>query len=136
MKILGMIADALPLASRAAIDYQVYFGRTGALIVEGRGGSKTVIGGYDIWEIGTPPRKYLRLGVVAIEDFNNVFGNQRSQAALVDGIKAANGSAAVVLGKSGGGPPIGISILGAGVVPSAMIFAKRQQRYEIVRYLG
>jgi len=135
MKLLDMIADALPLTSFASIDYQVYFGRMGALIVEGGGGIKTVLGGYDIWEIGSPPRRYLRLGVVAIEDLDNVFGNQRSQAALVDAIKAANGSAAVVVGKGAGGRTMGSPISSTGVVTSGVVFAKKQQRYEIVTYL-
>lgn len=117
-KILIVLAFAA-LQGCAATNYQQYEGRNGPQIIEGQGGTKEVVNGYDIWDNGTPPRRYQVLGVVAVEDFDNVFGRQRIQNALAEQIKAAGGDAAVVVDVSGGGSgmamafgPRGLSQLG------------------------
>ena len=135
MKILGKIADALQLASSASIDYWVYDDRGGSEIVIGSGGMKTVVGSYDFWGIGNPPGHYQRLGVLVVDDPDHVFENQRIQAALVDAIEAANGSAAVVVSRCAAGLAIGTPMCSTRVFSLGCAFPKKQQRYEIVRYL-
>jgi len=135
MKAPEILAVALSLVACASTDFQPYEGRAGTNVVEGVGGTKSVLDGYDIWDNGNPPRRYKRLGVVAIEDFDNVFGNQRIRQALVEAIKAAEGDAAVVVDKSGGGRMIGTAVSSTGAVSTAVGFGKKEQRYEIVKYL-
>jgi hypothetical protein len=135
MKRILMAAAAVILTGCAQTDYQVYEGRNGPKIVEGQGGTKSVIDGYEVWDNGSPPRRYQVLGVVEIEDFDNIFGRQRIQSALVNHIKAANGSAAVVVSLSGGGNMLGAMVSSSGRVSTGMGFGKKVNRYEIVRYL-
>ena len=77
------------------------------MIVELQGGTKEVIDGYDVWRSGTPPRRYQVLGETVVEDFDNPFGNQRIRNALVEQIRIAGGSAAVLAESSGGGQVMG-----------------------------
>ena len=51
----------------------------------------------------SPPHLYQILGVVSVEDFDNVFGRQRIRTGLSEQIKAAGGDIAVVVDTSGGG---------------------------------
>jgi hypothetical protein len=135
MKRILMAATAVILTGCAQTDYQVYEGRNGPKIVEGQGGTKSVIDGYEVWDNGSPPRRYQVLGVVEIEDFDNIFGRQRIQSALVNHIKAVNGSAAVVVSLSGGGNMLGTMVSSSGRVSTGMGFGKKVNSYEIVRYL-
>jgi hypothetical protein len=138
MKYITLIATAgltLLFAGCAQTDYQVYEGRGGPKIVEGQGGTKTVIDGYEVWDNGNPPRRYQVLGVVEIEDFDNVFGRQRIRSALVDHIKEKNGNAAVVIDQSNGGQSVITSVSSTGRVSTGVGFGKKVARYEIVKYL-
>ena len=56
MRILDLVAlSAVLLGGCAQTNYQQYEGRNGPEIIEGQGGTKTIINGYEIWDNGTPP---------------------------------------------------------------------------------
>jgi hypothetical protein len=136
MKLIAFAALAALLAGCAQTNYQQYEGRGGAgQIVEGQGGTKEVIDGYEIWDNGSPPRRYAVLGVVAVEDFDNPFGNQRIRSALSAQIKAAGGDAAVVMDSAGGGQSIGIGFNSRGQAATATAFGKKKARWQIIKYL-
>lgn len=136
-KCVLILAAAAALAGCSTTNYQAYEGRT-AQIIEGQGGTKEVIDGYEIWDNGDPPRRYQVLGVATVEDFDNVFGNQRLRSAIVDQIKAAKGDAAIVQdgwtqGQSIGG---GVAFSGAKTAYGTGTSTGRKQiRYRIVKYL-
>ncbi|TAK90276.1 MAG: hypothetical protein EPO06_09860 [Burkholderiaceae bacterium] len=119
----------------AQTNFQQYEGRNGAQIIEGEGGTKEIIDGIEYWGTGTPPRRYQILGVVTIEDFDNVFGNQRIRHAIADQVKAAGGDAAIAMDFSGGGQSMGVGVNSRGTVSSGTAFGKKSNRYLIVKYL-
>lgn len=133
-----ILACSLVAAGCAQTNYQVYEGRN-ANIVEGQGGTKEVIDGYEIWDNGNPPRRYQVLGVSTIEDFDNVFGNQRMRSAIAVEIKRAGGDAAVVLDGWSQGQSVGVGTAinskGQMAVGTGQSFGRKQTRYQIVKYL-
>lgn len=130
-----LLAGVLAIAACAQTNYQVYEGR-GAQIVEGQGGTKQVIDGYEIWDNGNPPKRYQVLGVTTIEDFDNVFGNQRMRSAIAQQIKQAGGDAAIVLDGYSQGQSMGVAFNNRGGVATGQSFGRKQIRYQIVKYLG
>ncbi len=126
------------LGACAQTTYQVYEGRT-AQIIEGQGGTKEVIDGYEIWDNGDPPRRYQVIGVATIEDFDNVFGNQRMRSAIPAEIKKAGGDAAIVQDGWSQGQSVGVGTAfnskGQMSVATGQSFGRKQIRYKIVRYL-
>ena len=136
MRIFNLFAlSAVLLVGCAQTNYQQYEGRNGPQIIEGQGGTKVIVNGFEIWDNGTPPRRYQVLGVVSVEDFDNVFGNQRIRSALSDQIKAAGGDAAVVIDNSGGGSGMGMAFGNNGQMVMGSAFGKKTARWQIIKYL-
>lgn len=136
-KYVLVFAAAAVLAGCSTTNYQAYEGRT-AQIIEGQGGTKQVIDGYDIWDNGDPPRRYQVLGVATVEDFDNVFGNSRMRSAIADQIKAAKGDAAIVQDGWTQGQSIGTGVGFAGgtvVTTTGQNMGRKQIRYRIIKYL-
>lgn len=75
------------------------------------------------------------LGVVSVEDFDNVFGRQRIHSALTEQIKAAGGDAAVVVDVSGGGSGMAMAFGPKGSFAAGPTFGKKTARWQIVKYL-
>ena len=135
MKKLILALTTAALFGCAQTNYQRFEGRNGPQIVEGQGGTKEVVNGYEIWDNGSPPRRYQVLGVVTVEDFDNVFGRQRIQNALSEQIKAAGGDAAVVMDVSGGGSGMAMAFGPRGAFAAGPTFGKKLVRWQIVKYL-
>ena len=136
MKIYTLLAVLLIfLIGCAQTNYQQYEGRNGSQIIEGIGGTKEIVNEYEIWDNGTPPRRYQILGVVSVEDFDNVFGRQRIRAALSEQIKAVGGDAAVVVDTSGGGSGMAMLVGSNGQMTAGPTFGKKMARWQIVKYL-
>lgn len=135
MKKIALAALVALMAGCAQTNYQQYEGRGGPQIVEGQGGTKEVIDGYEIWDNGNPPRRYQVLGVVTVEDFDNVFGRQRIRSALAAQIKEAGGNAAVVMDSTGGGQSMGMAFNSRGQLATGTSFGKKAARWQIVKYL-
>ncbi len=134
MKTLLTLGLAAVLAGCAQTQYQQFEGR-GAQIVEGQGGTKEVIDGYEVWDNGNPPRRYRILGVVQIEDSEGYLARQRVRSALVEKIKAVGGSAAVVVDGYSGGQPLGIGVNSRGQMSTFVGIGKTIARWQIVKYL-
>ena len=123
-------------AGCASTNFQQYEGRSNSNIVEGTGGTKESIEEYELWGIGTPPRKYEILGMAEIEDFDNFLGRERIRKALIAKIKEQKGSAAIVIDASVGGQSMGFAIGSGGSITPAIGFGKKINRYLIVKYLS
>ena len=128
-------ATVLLLVACASSNFQAYEGRPGTNIVEGQGGTKEVIDGYELWGSGNPPRRFQILGMTEIVDFDNFLGNRRIRDALIAQIKAAGGNAAIVMDTSGGGQHVGTAFASNGTTATAVGFGKKSIRYQIVKYL-
>jgi hypothetical protein len=136
MKLTALLTIAAAIVAGCAhTNYQQFEGRNGPQIIEGTGGTKEIVNGYEIWDNGTPPRRYEVLGVVAVEDFDNVFGNQRIRSALSDQLKAAGGDAAVVVDTSGGGSGMSMAFGSNGQMAAGPTFGKKTARWQIIKYL-
>lgn len=122
------------LAACAQTNYQQYEGR-GPQIIEGQGGTKEVINGFDVWDNGTPPRRYQVLGVVVIEDSEGALANLRIRSALAEQIKAAGGNAAVAIDSFGGGQSVGMGFNSRGQMSTFVGMGRKTGRWQIVKYL-
>ena len=125
---------AIALAGCASTNYQAYEGRTDQ-IIEGQGGTKEMIGSFEIWDNGNPPRRYKVLGVATVEDFDNVFGQQRLRTAIADQIKQTGGDAAIVQDGFSQGQTIGYAYNTRGQMAFGGGTGRKQVRYQIVKYM-
>lgn len=119
----------------AETHYQQFEGKNGPQIIDGQGGAKEVVGGYDIWSYGTPPRRYQLLGIASIEDFDNPLGRGRIRDALVEQIRVAKGDGAVAVDATGGGSGMTMIVGSNGQVAAGPSFAKKTVRWQIIKYV-
>jgi hypothetical protein len=138
MKNLALIATAvLALAGCAQTSYQVYEGRS-AQIIEGQGGTKQIIDGYEIWDNGNPPRRYQVLGVATVEHFDTPPGNAQIRSAIAAQIKEAGGSAAIVMDTHSQGGSSGTSVAFIGGKPVygfGSSNGRKKIRVQVIKYL-
>lgn len=94
--VLLLIFTCAMLAGCVSTDYSSY---EGSPIYTGSGGAKKVIDGVDIWESGSPPRRYRVIGMVkdsrgAGVIMGNGYGAMAAQA------RAHGGDAIIILGSN------------------------------------
>lgn len=132
---LGALATfgLLGCAQLVQANYQPYEGRA-PLVLEGQGGTKDLVGGYEVWANGTPPRRYEVLGVVALTAPDNPGGNSSMRAALAEKIKEAGGAGAIEMDSTGGGTRSVVGLAGGQLV-SGVAVGRKTSRWQIVRYL-
>lgn len=76
----------------ATVDYQAY---EGAKPMEGTGGTKVVVDGVDFWANGSPPKKFIIIGVVTSE-IGSGFGDESMiRSAVSDEVIKQGGNAAI-----------------------------------------
>lgn len=127
-------AVAIALVGCGTSTFQPYEGRSDK-IVEGEGGTKEIIGGYEFWDNGTPPRRYKVLGVSTVEDQDNPVGRQLIRMAMADQIKQAGGDAAVVVDGFAQGRRSAVMVGSTGQVAVGGSVGRRQVRFQIIKYL-
>ena len=89
--ILSLIS-ALALVGCATVDYQSY---EGAKPLTGTGGSKVVVDGIDFWANGSPPRKFIVIGIASGE-VGSGFGDESIiRSAIASEVKKQGGNAAI-----------------------------------------
>lgn len=93
MRCFSLCMATLAIIGCADTRYQQYEGNNN--IVEGQGGTKTVVNGIEIWDNGTPPRKYKILGVIDDERGAGWGANGMMQSALASKAKEVGGDALV-----------------------------------------
>ena len=115
------------LAGCAQVDYQPYEGRDAT--VEGRGGTRRMAAGIDVWSNGAPPRRYRVLGVASVELGEGIGHQTMVDSALASQVRKAGGDAAILLASER-------SVLG--IAPVGTMFVPLQQRFsrfQVIRYL-
>jgi hypothetical protein len=125
---------ALAMAGCASTNYQAYEGRTDQ-IIEGQGGTKEIVNGIELWDNGNPPRRYKVIGVATVEDFDNVFGQQRIRTAMANQVRQAGGNAAVMLDGYSQGQSTSVMVGPNGRTYVGGTSGRKQVRIQIVKYL-
>ena len=80
-------------AGCATTQHKHYEGRNA--VVEGKGGTREVVDGMDIWDNGDPPRRYQIVGVIEDERAAGIIGNAMLKGDLVKKAREAGGDAIV-----------------------------------------
>lgn len=95
LKILALLTAVLSLGGCAVTEFQAYEGR--ANVFEGRGGTKVVVDGMEIWE-GDPPRRFTVLGVIKDERPGGPLPMGMLRGDMVKQARAKGGDALINLG--------------------------------------
>lgn len=92
-----LIALGLSLmAGCATTEYKSFEGKTN--VFEGKGGTKVVVDGMEIWDNGDPPRKFKVLGIIDDERPGAVIPMSQLRNDIVKKAREAGGDAVVQLG--------------------------------------
>lgn len=97
MKIAGLIL-LFVLASCATTDYKPFEARDN--LFEGRGGTKEVVDGMEIWDNGEPPRKFTILGIIDDRRSGGLIPMLQLKSDVVKKAREAGGDAVLELGNS------------------------------------
>lgn len=90
---LGVLVS-LVLAGCQTTEFKQY---EGASVQQGSGGTKTVVDGVDIWDNGTPPRRYKVLGIVEDERSGGSLFMASQRSDIAKKARAAGGDAAILI---------------------------------------
>jgi len=90
-------ALAAALSACVTTNYKPY---EGAAVQMGTGGARTSIAGVDLWEDGTPPRKYLVVGIIDDKRRNEALDRSSFHGDIAKKVKENGGDAAIILGRS------------------------------------
>lgn len=96
----AFILVALLAASLSACVTTAYKPYEGASAVTGAGGARTTVAGIDLWEDGTPPRKYLVVGIIDDKRNRGFIDASSFHEDIAKKVKEAGGDAAIILGRS------------------------------------
>ena len=94
--IVAAVAAIALLAGCANTEYKPFEAKNN--IFEGKGGTKVVVDGMDIWDNGDPPRKYKVLGIIDDERPGGLIPMSQLRADMVKKGREAGGDAVVQLG--------------------------------------
>lgn len=84
------------MAGCATTEYKSFEGKTD--VFEGKGGTKVVVDGMEIWDNGEPPRKFKVLGIIDDERPGGIIPMSQLRSDMVKKAREAGGDAVVQLG--------------------------------------
>lgn len=87
------IAMLALLAGCASTQFKAYEGRGN--VVEGKGGTRVVVDGMDIWENGDPPRRFKLLGLIEDERPGGIIPMGQLQGDMVKKAREVGGQALI-----------------------------------------
>lgn len=93
MNALVCMLAALALVGCASTQYKVY--ESQGNVIDGRGGTRTVQDGMDIWDYGDPPRKFKLIGLIEDERPGGVIPMSQLRADIVKKAREAGGDAVI-----------------------------------------
>jgi hypothetical protein len=128
IRVAAMLATVIAVAACATSEYRP---AEGAPIVMGTGGPSSKVDGFDVWSQGaSPARRYQRLGVADIRDWDNHLGQARIRQALANEIRLRGGDGAIVLDQPAG-PLLSQSNSTSSI--GGDLRGPKTDRYEIIR---
>lgn len=90
---IALIAMLLLLGGCASTQFKAYEGRGN--VIDGRGGTRVVVDGMDLWENGEPPRKFKLLGLIEDERPGGIIPMGQLQGDLVKKAREVGGQALI-----------------------------------------
>jgi hypothetical protein len=88
-----MLLAASLLAGCATTEYKAFEGKGN--VIEGKGGTKVVVDGMEIWDNGEPPRKFKVLGIIDDERPGGLIPMSQLRSDMVKKAREAGGDAVV-----------------------------------------
>lgn len=77
-----------------------YAAYEGEKVIAGDGGTKTIVDGVDIWEDGTPPRKFKVIGIITDKRPPSRIAQSSFHTSIAAKVKEVGGDAAVIAGQN------------------------------------
>ena len=93
-----LLAAVLILAGCSTTDFQSWEGRNS--VIEGRGGTKKVVDGMDVWTNGDPPRRFRILGIIDDERPGGIIPMAELKHDIVKKAREHGGDAVILLSSS------------------------------------
>jgi hypothetical protein len=88
----------IALAACTTTEYKPYEARADQNVFEGRGGTKIVVDGMEIWDNGDPPRRFKILGIIDDERPGGIIPMSQLRSDMVEKAREAGGDALILLG--------------------------------------
>jgi len=92
---LIMMLATSAFASCATTEYKAFEGN--ANVIDGKGGTKVVVDGMEIWDNGEPPRKFKIVGIIDDERPGGLIPMSQLHSDIVKKARAAGGDAIIQL---------------------------------------
>jgi hypothetical protein len=108
MRVLVTFLTLFVLAGCASTQFKVYEAVNNSY--QGTGGSKSIVEGMEVWETGTPPRKYKVLGIIDDQRPNALIPMSMMGKDVVQKARGAGGDALILLDNQN--PIVGYSSTG------------------------
>lgn len=93
---LSVVLAALLVAGCATTEYKSFEGKTN--VFKGKGGTKVVVDGMELWDNGEPPRKFKVLGIIDDERPGGLISMAQLRGDMVEKARKAGGDALIQLG--------------------------------------
>ena len=93
MRLIAVLLAVLAMSGCATSEYRAYEGK--AKVYDGTGGTKDVVDGMEVWDSGSPPRKFVVIGVVSDERGGGPIPMAMLKSDIVKKARAAGGDAAI-----------------------------------------
>lgn len=126
----AVLAVATLLAGCTSNEYQPYEARDP--FREGQGGTRRTVGGIDIWQNGTPPRRYQIIGVLTVTLGEGIGHRALVENSVVQQTRRRNGDGAILVGSDSDVTGAVAQPIGAGAV--LIPVRSRVNRFLIIKY--
>jgi hypothetical protein len=140
----ALLALTVALSGCTNTDFQSWEGRNS--VVEGRGGTKKVVDGMDIWTFGDPPRRFQVLGIIQDERPGGMIPMAQLKHDIVQKARQNGGDAVIFVSSASqlAGYYTASSATAYGYGNSATAFGssttvpltRRSSTYVVIRYLN
>lgn len=130
-RIAFFVALAFVFVSCTSTDFQSWEGRNS--VVEGRGGTRKVVDGMDIWTYGDPPRRFKVLGIIQDERPGGLIPMARLKHDIVQKARESGGNAVILV--SSESQLAGYYTTYGGGSATTMPITRHGSTYVVIRYL-
>lgn len=97
-KALAVLAAVIVAAGCSSTDFQAWEGRNS--VIEGRGGTKKIVDGVDVWTNGDPPRKFQILGIIEDERPGGIIARAELKHDIAKKARQHGGDAVILVSSS------------------------------------
>src|SRR5438874_11918488 len=94
-RFIFLLVVSFVCASCTATDFQAWEGRNS--VVEGRGGTRKVVDGMDVWTYGDPPRRFQVLGIIQDNRPGGIIPMAQMKHDIVAKARQSGGDAVIIV---------------------------------------